>query len=77
MKGAVMCSACKHDHLVQGRPVDWDSPPTCDAFPTGIPDVMGDGGDHREPIEGDHGIRFEPVDDEAAAWAEMVWGKKP
>jgi len=77
MKRAVMCSACKHDHIVQGKITTIGSMPTCDAFWNGIPQKILDSGDHREPIEGDHGIRFDPVDDEAAAWAEMVWGKKP
>jgi hypothetical protein len=33
---------------------------TCAAFPEGIPDAVLVGGDpHTEPIEGDHGLRFE------------------
>ena len=33
----------------------------CDAFPEGIPDVIMTGMfDHRQPFEGDHGIRYEP-----------------
>lgn len=52
------CVFCKH--LWSG--VDkW----ACDAFPDGIPDHVLDGIyfltlDHRKPIEGDHGITFEP-----------------
>lgn len=35
-------------------------PFTCDAFPQGIPDaVYGNQRDHRQPIQGDGGIRFE------------------
>jgi hypothetical protein len=38
---------------------------TCRAFPSGIPGaiLLGDA-DHREPWPGDHGIRFEPVEDD-------------
>ena len=36
-------------------------PPTCRAFPSGIPDeILRQGFDHREPFEGDGGIRFTP-----------------
>lgn len=32
----------------------------CEAFPDGIPDlVYGNGVDHRRPVDGDHGIRFD------------------
>jgi hypothetical protein len=34
---------------------------TCNAFPKGIPDKIIDGEQqHTSPIEGDHGIIFEP-----------------
>ena len=34
--------------------------PFCAAFPDGIPDaVFGNRLDHREPINGDHGIRWQ------------------
>jgi hypothetical protein len=33
--------------------------PFCEAFPGGIPDeVYANRLDHRQPIEGDHGVRF-------------------
>jgi hypothetical protein len=35
----------------------------CDAFPDRIPRVIWEGDDpHTEPFPGDHGIRFEPLD---------------
>ena len=47
-----ICVRCKHLHP------DW----TCDAFPDGIPrEIKLDEVDHRKPIEGDHGIQFEPI----------------
>jgi hypothetical protein len=48
------CITCRHYHL--------DG--VCDAFPRGIPHVIISGEfDHREPYPGDHGIRFEPIED--------------
>jgi hypothetical protein len=53
------CDACQ-------RFVSWLATPNlagqshCAAFPAGIPDrVYHNGLDHRQPIDGDHGIRFE------------------
>lgn len=41
----------------------WASPnsqPTCEAFPQGIPQsVLDNTLDHREPVEGDNGIRWQ------------------
>ena len=36
----------------------------CDAFPDGIPEpiILGEH-DHHEPYPGDHGIRWEPIDE--------------
>lgn len=48
-----LCSICTHRHPDT-------HPPTCDAFPQRIPtDIRVMRADHREPYEGDHGIRFE------------------
>lgn len=34
--------------------------PFCAAFPDGIPDrVFGNEVDHRQPVDGDHGVRWE------------------
>ena len=34
----------------------------CDAYPKGIPDeILDNDVDHREPVAGDKGLRFEPV----------------
>jgi hypothetical protein len=47
-----MCDACIHVSEGEG----W----TCSAFPKGIPNrIVEDGLDHRNPIKGDAGIRFE------------------
>lgn len=41
---------------------DDGKPPSCDAFPDGIPDAIYDEGfDHTKPYEGDSGIQFEPL----------------
>jgi hypothetical protein len=50
----VGCAYCTHWH--QGTA-------TCDAFPEGIPSViLGGQLPHTTPIEGDHGIQFEPTE---------------
>jgi len=44
--------------------------PFCAAFPTGIPDeVYRNGLDHRQPIHGDHGLRWESNGEEFPEWA--------
>lgn len=61
------CDACKHL-----RPkAKLNDSFTCDAFPTGIPDeIFYDEQDHRQPIDGDHGIQFEAkAGDEFPAYA--------
>ena len=46
------CHACKHYYV---------GTLNCEAFPDGIPQkILLDAVDHRKPIAGDHGIRFEP-----------------
>jgi hypothetical protein len=49
----VSCYKCKHFH---------DNEITCDAFPNGVPDsIMTSSVRHDHPINGDHGIQFEPI----------------
>ncbi len=58
------CAFCKHllrEDITANR---------CSAFSGGIPvTIFLNDHDHRAPYNGDHGIQFEPIDDEAA---EMV-----
>lgn len=54
---ASQCVYCRH--LSPGT-----FTPGCKAFPGGIPDdVLTNSTDHRHPIDGDDGIRFEPRGD--------------
>lgn len=56
------CGACVHlDQPSSDAFWSTSKPkPTCNAFPTGIPEaVLGNELDHRQPIDGDHGIQFE------------------
>jgi hypothetical protein len=53
--GCPLCIYCKHFRGAGARAL------VCDAFPDGIPQsIVESAVDHREPVEGDHGIRFEP-----------------
>lgn len=48
--------------------------PTCDAFVDGIPaDIWDDSFDHRQPHDGDGGVRFEPADTDDARRALRVY----
>ena len=48
------CISCKH--ICVGTP-------GCDAFPDQIPyEIVSGKFDHTQPHEGDHGIRYEPLD---------------
>ena len=52
-----ICDLCAHLNLERGG-VDR----VCKAFPNGIPLSIWNGdNDHRKPVKGDHGIRFEPI----------------
>lgn len=47
---------------------------TCDAYPGGIPqEIISSQVDHREVFEGDHGLQFLPVDDDAARYAATIF----
>jgi hypothetical protein len=51
-----LCNCCTRRH--KGT-----HPPTCDAFPERIPtDIRLMRADHRQPYDGDNGIRFELVE---------------
>lgn len=48
------CFFCKH--AKKGK--------VCDAFPEGIPvEILLNKKDHRNPVDGDHGITFSPIDE--------------
>lgn len=47
--------------------------PKCAAYPEGIPtDILYNEVDHRQPQVGDHGIRFEAVEDEQSPFEFYV-----
>ncbi len=54
-----ICYNCKRK-----RPATSDLVFVCDAFPAGIPPaIIENRADHREPFEGDRGLRYDPIDD--------------
>jgi hypothetical protein len=68
-----VCIGCRHYDRSRLSVGDF-----CAAFPIGIPAaIVANRVDHREPYEGDRGILFEPVDHEAAAYAEDVFNPAP
>lgn len=49
---------------------------TCDAFPAGIPETIIESRlDHRKPVNGDRGLRFDPVDADGERYASAVFSK--
>ena len=57
MRRPHQCANCKH--------LDEDIPLRCTAFPDGIPWGIATGYEkHDDPYPGDHGIQFEPKEEE-------------
>lgn len=59
------CGVCDHfrSPLSLPEPERLTRGPFCAAFPDGIPDVVfGNELDHRQPVDGDHGVRWTPRD---------------
>ena len=58
MSEKTSCLDCAH--------FNFDNWNTCAAFPDGIPtEIVFGTADHRKPYPGDHGIQFEPIDEDA------------
>jgi hypothetical protein len=63
------CLACRHLQLSADGPRRL----ACVTFPRGIPGLMLGGiADHRYPVPGDGGVRFEPADDVPAEVLGML-----
>ena len=63
-----MCGVCAHLHRKsnsRGGLVPW----RCDAFPDRIPaDILSNKVDHRRPVRGDRGVRWQPYDAAAVTY---------
>jgi hypothetical protein len=73
-----ICVSCKHfmdyQHGAHGAEQNTG---ICTAFPQGIPlPIWRSRVDHRKPVADDHGIQFEPMGDEGAAYASQIFDKK-
>lgn len=68
----MQCFACVHARFTT-TPTGGRLPTSCAAFPDGIPETMTGGGDHREPLPGDRGVRFEQADGQPAEEAFAAW----
>jgi hypothetical protein len=56
-----ICASCVRYSPGLGEDLFDSRPASCAAFPDGIPDdVLLGGVDHREPVEGDRGVRYMP-----------------
>ena len=56
---APICLECSRFHY------DDEEKNACDAFPEGIPwEIITSAFDHHNPYPGDHGIQFEPAEDD-------------
>lgn len=57
MNEVAACFDCRRRHSKKDRPIDGVQ--TCAAYPMGIPaDILGMEVNHRDPHEGDNGLRF-------------------
>jgi len=71
----MQCFACVRLHQASDPDTGTQLAATCDAFPGGIPPLMGRGGDHRNPLPGDHGLRFQQADGTQARVAFAAWSR--
>jgi len=62
-----LCDSCAH-LKADGR--------TCSAFPGRIPASIAYGGDHRDPVPGDHGIQYQVSEKEGAADRFDTWSRR-
>ena len=65
--GAPLCSFCQRFIRNQDTLV-------CSAYPEGIPEeIIESQVDHRDPVEGDHGLMFVPMSREGIEYADFLF----
>ena len=71
-----LCLWCTRLHGRDDGPMPTEL--ACNAYPKGIPDeILDNEVDHREPVNGDKGLRFKPVSGLAHADFDTMVFKRP
>lgn len=69
--GPTLCMSCQR-LIRQDNLGPLESTQICEAFPDGIPmDIWPEGGDHRQPVEGDNGLLYQADSQKSALFD--VW----
>lgn len=69
-----ICAHCVWLTRTSPVPLKLDGSDSCGAFPDGIPQpILDNEVDHRKPVDGDQGIRFEPRSENSRLYAEIVF----
>jgi hypothetical protein len=67
-----LCDSCIFRHIMPRHYAPNQGPPSCEAYPYGIPvEIWSGSSDHRAPLPGDHGVQYQTIpgrEDSLDAW---------